>query len=76
MTKSPIQHIPRYWALLDTFCFLRDPLAALLRRYDFELMPDQIVEPQPLITLRPKNRIWMKWDSTLIFRMIMIVLRS
>ncbi|MFN7120151.1 MAG: cytochrome P450 [Saprospiraceae bacterium] len=38
-------------------------LAALLRRYDFELIPDQIVEPQPLITLRPKNGIWMQWKS-------------
>lgn len=37
-------------------------LAAMLRRYDFELMPNQKVESQPLITLRPKNGIWMKFD--------------
>lgn len=36
-------------------------LATMLRQYDFELVPDQIVESQPLITLRPKNGIWMKW---------------
>lgn len=37
-------------------------LATLLRRYDFELIPNQKVESQPLITLRPKNGIFMKWQ--------------
>lgn len=36
-------------------------LAAMLRRFDFELLPNQEVEMQPLITLRPKSEIWMAW---------------
>ncbi len=39
-------------------------LAAMLRQYDFELVPNQKVESQPLITLRPKNGIWMNWSAT------------
>lgn len=36
-------------------------LAAMLQRYDFELIANQKIESQPLITLRPKQGIFMKW---------------
>lgn len=36
-------------------------LATMLRRYDFESIPDQKVEAQALITLRPKNGIFMRF---------------
>ncbi len=35
-------------------------LAEMVRRFDFELVPDQQIELQPLITLRPKNGVLMK----------------
>jgi cytochrome P450 len=38
-------------------------LATMLRAYNFELIPNQTVIPQPLITLRPKTGIWMNWHK-------------
>lgn len=35
-------------------------LARMVPRYDFELAPNQEIKPHPLITLHPKNGIWMK----------------
>jgi cytochrome P450 len=37
-------------------------LARLVPRYDFQLAEGQSIELQPLITLRPKNGIMMKFD--------------
>ncbi|TNE68109.1 MAG: cytochrome P450 [Bacteroidetes bacterium] len=35
-------------------------LARMIQRFDFELIPDRPVELAPLITLRPKNGIWIR----------------
>jgi cytochrome P450 len=36
-------------------------LGAIIRRYDFRLVPDHRVETQPMIILRPKDGIPMKF---------------
>lgn len=36
-------------------------IAEMVRSYDFVLDPGQEVIPQPLITLRPKNGVWMRF---------------
>lgn len=36
-------------------------IAEMVRRYDFALEPGQEVIPQPLITLRPKSGVWMRF---------------
>lgn len=38
-------------------------IAEMTRRYDFALEPGHEVVPQPLITLRPKNGIWMRFGK-------------
>ena len=35
-------------------------LATLMQRYHFEVAPGWWVDPEPLITLRPKDGLWMK----------------
>ena len=35
-------------------------VADLLRRFDLTLIPGQVIEPEPLITLRPKNGVYMR----------------
>lgn len=35
-------------------------LVTLLQKFSFTLLPAQKIEPEPSITLRPKNGIWMK----------------
>jgi len=39
---------------------IRKTLTAMVRRYDFDLADNQVIEMQPLVTLRPKNGIQMK----------------
>ena len=36
-------------------------LATILRRFDIELVPDQTIEAQPLVTLRPRYGIRMRF---------------
>lgn len=38
-------------------------LAHLIQRYDLELVKNQIIEQQPLVTLRPRNGILMKFKK-------------
>ncbi len=38
-------------------------LSALLRRYDFELIPGQTIEAQPMVILRPRHGIRMSFKS-------------
>jgi cytochrome P450 len=38
-------------------------LAMMVHRFDFSLVPGQTIEPQPMITLRPKNGIRLKLKS-------------
>ena len=38
-------------------------LAKMLRQFDFEVLPDQSIEKQPLITLRPRYGIQMKFSE-------------
>jgi cytochrome P450 len=35
-------------------------LALLVRHFDFEVVEGQVIEPEPLITLKPKYGIWMR----------------
>ena len=40
-------------------------LSTLLRKYDFQLAPDQTIEARPMVILRPKHGIRMTFTSTL-----------
>jgi hypothetical protein len=39
-------------------------LSELIRRYDFELVPDQTIEARPMVILRPKHGIRMTFTNT------------
>ena len=49
------------YAMLQILMILSD----LLRRYDFQLAPGQIVEARPMVILRPKHGIRMTFTSTI-----------
>jgi hypothetical protein len=40
-------------------------LSDLLRKYDFQLAPDQTIEARPMVILRPKHGIRMTFTSTI-----------
>jgi cytochrome P450 len=40
-------------------------LSKLLRTYDFQLIPGQIIEARPMVILRPKHGIRMTFTSTI-----------
>jgi cytochrome P450 len=42
-------------------------LSVLLRRYDFQLSPDQTIEPRPMVILRPKHGIRMTFTETIAY---------
>jgi cytochrome P450 len=39
-------------------------LSVLLRKYDFQLSPDQAIEPRPMVILRPRHGIRMTFTET------------
>jgi cytochrome P450 len=49
------------YAMLQILMILR----ALLRTYDFELVPGQIIEARPMVILRPKHGIRMTFTNTI-----------
>jgi cytochrome P450 len=53
---GPRQCIGNSFALMETQLIL----AAILQRCRLELAPGRVVEPEPLITLRPKSGLWMQ----------------
>ncbi len=53
---GPRQCIGNIFALVESQLIL----AAILQRFRLELAPGCKVEPEPLVTLRPKNGLWMK----------------
>jgi cytochrome P450 len=40
-------------------------LSVLLRKYDFQLVPDQVIEARPMVILRPKHGIRMTFTNTI-----------
>jgi cytochrome P450 len=40
-------------------------LSVLLRKYDFALLPDQAIEPRPMVILRPENGIRMTFTQAI-----------
>jgi hypothetical protein len=40
-------------------------LSDLLRKYDFQLAPDQRIEARPMVILRPKHGIRMTFTPTI-----------
>jgi cytochrome P450 len=40
-------------------------LSVLLRKYDFQLSPDQAIEPRPMVILRPRHGIRMTFTETI-----------
>src|SRR5690606_16409253 len=38
-------------------------LAAVLRRFELSLVPDQVIEPEPVVTLRPRYGVKMQLKS-------------
>lgn len=53
---GPRQCIGNNFALLEAQLIL----ATMLQRFRLELAPGRVVEPEPLITLRPKSGLWMQ----------------
>jgi len=51
--------IGQHYAMLQILMILSD----LIRRYDFDLVPDQRIEPQPMVILRPKHGIRMTFTN-------------
>jgi len=49
------------YAMLQILMILRD----LLRTYDFQLAPDQVIEARPMVILRPKHGIRMMFTNTI-----------
>lgn len=52
--------IGQHYAMLQILMILSE----LIRRYDFELVPDQTIEPRPMVILRPKHGIRMTFLNT------------
>jgi cytochrome P450 len=52
--------IGQHYAMLQILMILSD----LVRRYDFELVPGQTIEPRPMVILRPKHGIRMTFTKT------------
>jgi cytochrome P450 len=67
-SHTPFTHLPfgggprgcigSNYAMLQILMILSD----LLRKYDFDLVPGQTVEPRPMVILRPKNGIRMNFS--------------
>jgi cytochrome P450 len=51
--------IGNHYAMLQVLMILSD----LLRRYDFEMAPDQTIEPQAMVILRPRHGIRMTFTN-------------
>jgi cytochrome P450 len=51
--------IGQHYAMLQILMILSD----LIRRYDFELVRDQTIEPRPMVILRPKHGIRMTFTN-------------
>jgi cytochrome P450 len=51
--------IGQHYAMLQILMILSE----LIRRYDFELVPGQAIEPRPMVILRPKHGIRMTFTS-------------
>jgi cytochrome P450 len=51
--------IGQHYAMLQILMIL----SHLIRRYDFELVPDQMIEPRPMVILRPKHGIRMTFTN-------------
>jgi cytochrome P450 len=52
--------IGQHYAMLQVLMILSE----LVRRYDFELVPGQTIEPRPMVILRPKHGIRMNFTNT------------
>ncbi len=52
--------IGQHYAMLQILMILSE----LIRRYDFELVPGQTIEPRPMVILRPKQGIRMTFTNT------------
>lgn len=52
--------IGQHYAMLQILMILSE----LIRRYDFELVPGQTIEPRPMVILRPKHGIRMTFTKT------------
>jgi cytochrome P450 len=52
--------IGQHYAMLQILMILSE----LIRRYDFELVPGQTIEPRPMVILRPKHGIRMNFTRT------------
>jgi cytochrome P450 len=51
--------IGQHYAMLQILMIL----SGLIRRYDFELVPGQTIEPRPMVILRPKHGIRMTFTN-------------
>jgi cytochrome P450 len=70
-SPAPFTHLPfgggprgcigGNYAMLQILMILSD----LLRRYDFELIPGQTIEPRPMVILRPKHGIRMRFTRAI-----------
>lgn len=52
--------IGQHYAMLQILMILSE----LIRRYEFELVPGQTIEPRPMVILRPKNGIRMTFTNS------------
>ena len=52
--------IGQHYAMLQILMILSE----LIRRYDFELVPGQTIEPRPMVILRPKHGIRMTFSNS------------
>jgi cytochrome P450 len=55
-SRGPRACIGNHFALME----MQLVLAMAYQRFRFTLMPDKTVEPEPLLTLRPRGGIWMQ----------------